>query len=392
MVFKSLRLPGLALLALVAGAGMAAAWFAGLIAAGIVAMLVGIWAISATTLSARRQSSRPLPPAAAAAAPDRQALEGCLDASPLPLLLLDPNERLIALNRPARRLFAAEHLIIAPPAELIETIRATTPGKTARIELAVDDQRRPFALTTSDVAGALGSGRIAAFTDIEAELRAAEAATLRDLVRVLGHEIANTLTPIASLSRTAAEIVGDDPPDIHALREAVQTIARRAEGLQRFGQAYRQLSRLPAPAIAPFKAETFLGDIEALFRTRWPGIDFTCDASRAPATLHADRDQLHAAIWAVLQNAAEAASDDQPIVNFACHRFGSSIMLRIADNGEGVPAHLASDIFQPFITYKPGGTGIGLTLASLILRAHHGEIQVEPDQGQGAQFRIDLPA
>ncbi|WP_374406415.1 PAS domain-containing sensor histidine kinase [Pelagerythrobacter sp.] len=392
---SSPRAPALAFLALLAGAAAAAAWAAGLPAAGLVALMVGAWAVAASLQGARRfagharaTGDRPRPE------PDRAALTSHLDASPLPLLLLDSDENLIALNRAARRFFAAEHRILVPPDGLVETIRATAPGQGARFDIhasGATGDARAFALATSDVAGPFGSGRIAALSDIGAELRAAEAATLRDLVRVLGHEIANTLTPIASLGRTAAEIVNDPQPDMIALREAVDTIARRAEGLQRFGEAYRELSRLPPPCIEKFDAAIFLGDLAALFRTTWPTIDLTCDFDRAPGTLRADRDQLHVALWAVLQNAAEAANETAPAARFACIAERGTTIFQIMDNGAGVAPELLVEIFQPFVTYKREGTGIGLTLARQILRAHRGDIQVHTDDHMGANFRIILP-
>lgn len=386
-----------ALLAFAMGTTMAAAWSSGFVAAGIVALLVGLWAVVASYRAWRshERHGRAGPEELAPGHPaDRAALASYLDASPLPLLLLEGQERLTTLNRGARAFFGAQDRIVAPPAGLVEAIRTTRPGQAARIDLPIGGDAlgalRPFALATSDVAGPLGDGRIAALTDIDAELRAAEAATLRDLVRVLGHEIANSLTPIASLGRTASDILGDDAPDMPTLREAVDTIARRAEGLQRFGEAYRQLSRLPAPQIERFEAAVLLADLDRLFRTRWPAITLDSNFERAPTTICADRDQLSAALWAVLQNAAEAADKKRPAVTLECFREKDATVFRVKDNGAGIAPDRAEEIFQPFITYKKEGTGVGLALARQILRSHRGDVVAEVPQEAGACFRMVL--
>ena len=108
--------------------------------------------------------------------------------------------------------------------------------------------------------------RIGALIDIDAELKAAEAAALRDLVQVLSHEIVNALTPIASLAETAVAMLDDPDPTLPKVRDAVETVARRAASLHRFGESYRALAKLPAPSVERIPLAGFVSDLAALLR------------------------------------------------------------------------------------------------------------------------------
>lgn len=182
-------------------------------------------------------------------------------------------------------------------------VRATTPARSATVRIDAGDGERAFAVVTADLDGAAAPVRVAALIDIDADLRAAEAATLQELVTVLGHEVTNTLTPIASLSGSAAAMLAESAPDLAAVRTAIDTVSRRALALQRFGEAYRDLARLPAPVRQRVDLVALAADLARLFRTRWPGVGLHVTA--APTLdVSGDPDQLAQAIWALLQNAA----------------------------------------------------------------------------------------
>ena len=375
------------LLLLAAGGLFALAWGAGLYANALVAVLAGLWGVTTGVVEARRP--QPGPAAPPAPPPDtahrERRLTALLDLSPAPIVTLDAAQQLHAINRAARRLFGAADLIPAPPGALVGAIAAEAPGGAATV--AIDG--RHYALTTSELVLGGARSRLAALIDIDAELKAAEAATLRDLVQVLSHEIVNALTPIASLSRTAADMLADDAPALPAIRDAVGTVARRAAGLQRFGEAYRSLARLPAPQFAPVDLREVAADLARLFATRWPALPLTFDAP-VPVRLQGDADQLSAAIWALMQNAAEAVAeraDGQ--VGLSLARDATSASLCVWDNGPGVRSADAEAIFRPFFTTKPQGSGVGLALARQILRAHGGELRLAGGDG-GARFEAVL--
>ena len=373
-----------------AGAAAAVAITRGLYATATLSVLVACWAAALIQQALRRR----VPPATAispVSASDGDGLRRMtqyLDLSPAPLVSLDTAHRLRAVNRAARRLLGAADLVAAPPPSLVAAIDATPPGRSATVRVATDGGDHMFALVTTDVEGAQVAGaravRVAALVDIDADLKAAEAATLRDLVQVLSHEITNTLTPIASLSATAAAMLTEPDADLPAAARAVATVARRAGALQRFGEAYRELARLPAPIVARVDAAALLDDLARLFTTRWPDVALRID--RPDIAIEADADQLSQALWALLQNAAEVART----VTVSIERDAPGVTIRIADDGPGIAAADSDAIFRPFFTTKATGSGVGLALARQVFRGHGGDLLLLSDNG-GATFEAHLP-
>ncbi|MHA6718750.1 sensor histidine kinase [Sphingomonas sp. RS6] len=370
---------------MLAGAAGALAWQAGFYASAFVAAFTALRAMG-TAVAAARQP-RVLAPAAQGPAPDRayreRRLTALLDLSPAPIVTLDGEGRLHVVNRAARRLFGTAELVAAPPPDLLAAI-ATGQARAATVTIA----GRSYALTTSDFVLGGSQSRLAALIDIDAELKAAEAATLRDLVQVLSHEIVNALTPIASLSRTAVAMLDDSAPALPAIRDAVATVARRAEGLQRFGESYRALARLPAPQLQTIRIDDLVADLARLFATRWPGHDLQV-AAAGSAPLRADADQLSAALWALLQNAAEATGGGG-VATLTVETGAGETRFRIADNGPGIAAADREAIFRPFFTTKSNGSGVGLALARQIFLAHAGDLRLIPSV-RGACFEGWLP-
>ena len=126
------------------------------------------------------------------------------------------------------RLLGASDLVADPPEGLVAALSETRPGRTATIDIGHDADVRSFALATGDLALTGRMTRIGALIDIDAELKAAEAAALGELVQVLSHAIVNALTPIASLAETAVAMLNDPDPMLPKVRDAVETVARRA--------------------------------------------------------------------------------------------------------------------------------------------------------------------
>jgi two-component system nitrogen regulation sensor histidine kinase NtrY len=381
-----------ALLLALAGAIVALAIVHGLLATALLAALVAIW-IAVLDLVDRGQPvpvSAPPPPALPDEA-ERRRLTAYLDLSPAPLVALDDG-RLRVVNRAARRLLGASDLVPAPPPALLAALADTRPGRTTTIELDEAGDPRSFALATGDLALAGRMMRIGALIDIDAELKAAEASALRDLVQVLSHEIVNALTPIASLADTAVAMLDDPAPPLAPIREAIETVARRAASLHRFGESYRSLARLPPPTVQRVVVAQLTRDLAMLFATRWPAIVLAVDTQQAPTQLLADPDQLTAALWAVLQNAAEALADtaDARIELVVTAQVGRTLM-SLSDNGPGIAASDADDVFRPFFTTKAEGTGVGLSLARQILRTHGGNLVLATSRPGLTAFEATVP-
>lgn len=383
-----------ALVIAAAGAAGAVAATRGLYATALLAALVVLWVAALNLVDTGR--SPPIPPPPLAPVPDgeeeRRRLNAYLDLSPAPLVALDEG-RLRVVNRAARRLLGASDLVADPPEGLVAALSDTRPGRTATIEIGCGTDVRSFALATGDLALAGRMTRIGALIDIDAELKAAEASALRDLVQVLSHEVVNALTPIASLAETAVAMLDDPEPALPQVRDAIQTVARRTASLHRFGESYRALARLPAPVLERIPLTAFVSDLAALFTTRWPAIAFTAHLDAAPAYLLADPDQLTAALWAVLQNAAEALHNTPDAqLTLAVASLVGRTHFTMTDTGPGIPAENRADIFRPFFTTKTEGTGVGLALARQILRGHNGDLGLVSSLPGKTQFEAAIPS
>lgn len=326
------------------------------------------------------------PPAAAPpvirAEADRRRLEHVLNHAPTPLVVVGADGRIETLNRAARRLLGAE----TPPA-LLEAAGALTPGGRALVRLPRDGALRTHAVTCAELLDGEGLQRLLALTDIEAELRAVEAETLKETLDVVSHEIMNSLTPVTSLAGTALAFVEQD--DRAGASDALSTLERRAGGLLRFVEGYRALARLPQPSKRRVVLTELARDV-----ARLQPPETRLELAVEDLWLEADPDLLAQALLNLLKNAREALpTGGEGRVKLSAIPAGRGIEISVADNGAGLGGRSAADIEKPFYTTKPGGAGIGLALARQIALAHGGELVIaEPGlEGRGLTVTLRLP-
>lgn len=397
MGFRRFVLAGLGFaLAFGFGAGFWAAAERGMWASAIAAGLLAFVAAAPTFARLRAQpgASRALPVPGAGSLQDRR-MAHLLDQAPAPLLMETPHGGVVAVNRAARTLFATDGRL-APPAALREALAGLRAGERRVVRLG-GEAARAYALTSAEAMGPDGMTRLLSLTDIEAELAARETATLRQTLDVLSHEIMNSLTPVTSLAQTSAGLLADGDNDSAA--RALMTLERRASGLLRFVDSYRQLARLPEPHIRPAPLSILLEDAARLFAERWDGQDVALETAPAPdMSAPMDSDQMGQALLNLLTNAAEAALDartpERPArVQLTARRRGPGrLAITVADNGSGLGDLTPEAIVKPFFTTKPGGAGIGLSLVSQIVQGHGGELLIEPHglDGRGVSVTISL--
>lgn len=402
MVSRPVLRLGLHLAALfAAGAGAQAAWNAGYLATFAVCFGLGAWAVSrivAGALERRgdgREAEGDMQSALLAREREARALSAYLDHAPVPLLAMRSRGTLSAINLAARRAFATDDALRDPPQTLVAAILGLQPGVRQSLSLDFSGRPRTYALTVAELVSEGDLVRIAALTDIQAEVQAAEAAALRELMLVLSHEIMNSMTPVTSLAQSTAGLLREiDLQDdrIDDARAAVDSLARRSEGLLGFVEGYRALARLPEPHRVPTDLSEVLADLARLFRSRWSerGVDLRFETEPMPMR-SIDGALVSQALLNVLTNAAEAAVEGgrPPEVRLSAWGETDSAVVEIQDNGAGLS--LAPElIFRPFMTTKADGTGIGLSIARQIVRAHGGEIAVTLTDATGTVVRVSL--
>jgi two-component system nitrogen regulation sensor histidine kinase NtrY len=380
----------------VCGALAILAWRAGLPANTLVLALGGLgaafWVATQAKRSAEGARPEPEPPTDNLDRERaRRTLQAFLDQAPTPLVTWRPGGPTSAVNRAARRLFRTDDVLAGPAGEEVTAALSASPDTRRTVRLTSDGVARTYAISIADVVGAGGALRLAALTDIEAEIQAAEATALRELLQVLSHEIMNSLTPLASLAQSAAEMLADGrPQDLPVARDSVAVIARRTEGLHRFVEAYRRLARLPAPSPRRIGLGGLLTEAAQLFETRWAplGVRLAFTPPKPDIMIRLDPDLTSQALLNLLTNAAEAAiagGRTPPTVRLSAHPTGDGAAIAVEDNGLGVPDIHAADIFRPFFTTKAEGSGIGLSLARQAVVSQGGQLLLETTP-EGARF------
>lgn len=375
------------------GIGLVYALRAGLYACALVLSLIVVWRIAAAVLPVwphRRQIETAEP--ASASEIEQRLLTSLLDQTPAPLLTRRDDGVIRVGNRAARLLFDSDDRLTSPPQALADALSMPTAEPTT-LNLDTRTGPRAYALSVTDLADPQGGVRLAVLIDIQAELRAAEAASTRDLLQVLSHEIMNALTPVASLAATALDLLADDRLESTALaRDALETLARRAGGLTRFVEAYRALARLPPPDLRPTRLTFLIDEAVQLFRSRWAGKGVTLQVERPAQAVTSllDMDLMIHALMNVLSNAAEAAlanTSRPPLVVFATAIEGDKITMSISDSGVGLTTSLSEQVFQPFYTTKAQGAGVGLSFARQVALSHGGNLILAPPRSpDGASF------
>jgi nitrogen fixation/metabolism regulation signal transduction histidine kinase len=305
------------------------------------------------------------------------------------IFAFDEHQRLRLVNRAAERLLATQpEKLLGQTAHDIgleacllgpdhNTLQASFPGGAGRFGVrrtGIRERGLPLDLIViSDLTQALS----------EQELQA-----WQRLVRVLGHELNNSLTPIKSIAGSLATIVGREslPDDWRDdMRRGLTVITSRAESLSRFIGAYARLAKLPRPQLQPLEVAATVGRAVS-FETR-----LAVKVQPGPnLTVQGDPDQLEQVLINLLRNAADAALSTGGGAEIGWRRDGAMLEIWIKDDGPGLAG--TANLFVPFFTTKPGGSGIGLVLSRQIAEGHGGALTLtNRSDGPGCVARLRLP-
>ncbi len=226
-------------------------------------------------------------------------------------------------------------------------------------------------------------------SDLTRALREEELKAWQRLVRVLGHELNNSLAPIKSIAGSLETLVARDPlPEDWRddTRRGLSIIASRSEGLSRFLGAYTLLAKLPPPQLAPMEVRPWIEQVATLEQRVRPMV-----VPGPDVMIQGDRAQLEQLLINLLRNAADAALENGAGgVSVTWRRQGSQVEVSVQDEGPGLSN--TANLFVPFFTTKPGGSGIGLVLSRQIAEAHGGSLELRNrPEGKGCEARLVLP-
>lgn len=337
-------------------------------------------------------------------------LNAMLNHVPVGLAAVFEDGRVTLLNNFAHRLLGPEELSrrTTDGQLLADVLRALAPGTRSLIRVAGGSAVGPQQLTVTATKLILGgeSRLLLSLQNIAGDLEATEVRAWQDLVRVLTHEMMNSLTPIASLTRTAQGVLADlkekvtaQPDLVEEMQDAemaIDTVARRSNSLLRFVERYRQFTSVPKPQLSRIKVKEITERLQRLMAPAADSHGVSLEVLVLPPQLElvADGDMVEQVLINLLKNAVEAMRDAPPRAEGRCIRLtahldeGGHVVISVADNGPGIPADVAEKIFIPFYTTKRDGSGVGLSLARQIMLAHGGSINLSPDPAGGSVFTL----
>lgn len=303
----------------------------------------------------------------------------------------DPQEKLRFVNRAGERLLAhsAGLLLERSASELGLAEYLHNPEETQSVARAFAGGAGRWGIRRSTFREAGLPHTLLVVTDLTRALREEELLAWQRLVRVLGHELNNSLTPIKSIAGSLTTLLAREPlPEDWRddMRDGLAVVASRAEALSRFIGAYSRLARLPRPRRAPVELYPLVHRVASL-ETR-----VKVEVLDGPAlTLEADGDQLEQLLINLVRNAADAAIETGGGVAVRWREDGANAVIEVLDEGLGLSN--TANLFVPFFTTKPGGSGIGLVLCRQIAEAHGGTLELANREAtRGCRATLVLPA
>ncbi len=305
------------------------------------------------------------------------------------LLQLDQFTNLVQLKRVDNQLYEAFHSL-------------SRQGRQS-VKLQKNNKASELSLRSVTFTARNSQFRLVAVNDIQTELDEKESDAWIRLIRVLTHEIMNSIAPITSLSETlmnlfekhtCASVLSDDALHTQAL-EGLEVIKERGDDLIGFVMRYRQLTRIPQPEKQKVHVAALLDKIRILSSTE-PGFSattFQIAVHPHDFSINADEKQLTHVLINLTKNALEALNGqpDGKIQIKAGRLDSGRAVISIQDNGPGIASDQLNQVFIPFFTTKEKGSGIGLSFSRQVIRLHGGNLQVQSKQGEGARFIIELP-
>jgi nitrogen fixation/metabolism regulation signal transduction histidine kinase len=308
------------------------------------------------------------------------------------------------VNSAAQQLFKRSYLAVVDQLQdygmqLALDIQQITAGEQRSSYLLSDQVSIAVALSAAAIQLHGGTKKVISIQPIQRELDRQEILAWQNLVQVFTHEIMNSMTPVASLSKTANELLltqldnhGSADESLQDAQQAIHTVARRAEHLMQFVQAYRRIANPPQLACVDIVVQDLLVDVCRLFQVQAQEQKITLECTTTPEhlKLHADPAQVEQALINLVKNAIDAVHtmDNGQIYLHAYIGHGGNLLIDVTDNGIGIPADKLEQIFVPFYTSKRDGTGVGLFLVKQIMQAHRGSVCALQGENGGSILRL----
>lgn len=317
------------------------------------------------------------------------------------LLCVKEDGEVILMNDALKNLLHKSYLIhldglkkINP--QLWEKVQALPPGDPELLKINIQNKLLQLSLQAVDIKLQDVSFRLYTFQNIQNELEAKELDAWQKLIRILTHEIMNSVAPISSLSSTIKDML--EEPDLSReeklghIQKSIEVIQKRSEGLLDFTETYRTLTRIPPPKFQKLDLVQLTDQVITLMKSdlQYFQIELKKDLPDTPLLFEGDPHLLEQVLINILKNAIDAVQEiPQPMIKILASRTpAGKVSLEIADNGPGISEEMLDQVFVPFFTTKESGSGIGLSLSRQIIRMHKGQIEMQSAEKEGTLVKI----
>jgi len=284
-----------------------------------------------------------------------------------------------------------------------DILSSLKPGEPSLLRLFIQDELLQVSVYATEFRMRGEEYMLVSLQNISSELDEKEIESWQKLIRVLTHEITNSITPISSLASTVREMLLDedqdkvllktlDESDLEGVQGAIDTIQKRSQGLLNFVEVYRNLTRIPKPNFRYFKVAEIFERSERLLKPKMNELGIGCSSRVFPPDMMitADPDLVDQVVINLILNAMDAIKtmDSGAISVLATMNNNNRVVIDIKDNGTGIKPDILDKIFMPFFTSKKHGSGIGLSLSRQIMHLHKGTIGVKSSPGEGTTFTL----
>jgi len=268
-------------------------------------------------------------------------------------------------------------------------------GQTELLLLKINNELKQIAIRASEFKIENRSIKLVSLQDIRSEIEQGELDAWQKLIRVLTHEIVNSVSPITMLTSSLIDMLDAkqndeqkalfDDETTNNILLGLRAIKKRSGGLKKFVESYRCLTKVPEPYLIMFPLASMIDHIEALFQHEFNNRAILFQKSIEPDNLHltADDKLIEQVLINLVKNAIEAVENiERPHITLTAYCDDSFVFIKVADNGIGIPEELIDQVFVPFFTTKTHGSGIGLSLSRQIMRRHNATISVQSEAGK----------
>jgi nitrogen fixation/metabolism regulation signal transduction histidine kinase len=319
------------------------------------------------------------------------------------ILTFDDDGVIQIINTAAKRLLKVERAeklddLIDVDSSLVESFKKLKTGGRELLQLKAGDETVQLSFFAIELTLRGKPMKLISMSNIQSELEEKEMKAWQDLVRVLTHEIMNSVTPISSLATVVEEeldtkiknadmqLKKEEAEDMHL---SLQTISKRSAGLIRFVKEFKNLTHVPKPRLVEVEVKTLLEELAMLHKKELAdhGITVELKLQSSDLRLSADKTMIEQVLINLLKNAIQAFdSQAEKKITLAAHANEGHVLISVKDNGNGIDSDALEKIFIPFFTTKKTGSGIGLSLSRQIMRQHGGQISVKSKLGEGTEF------